>query len=85
MLVLSTLHNLLSQTLSLPDLHTAVLLTTEGQLVSFASHPSRSKDEILVAVGLSGEVWQETREQGYGMVDSEVSTRAFCYQTEPVG
>jgi hypothetical protein len=77
MLVLSTLHKLLSQILSLPDLHTAILLTTEGQLVSFATDPSRSKDEILVAVGLSGEVWQETREQGYGMVDSEVRHAMF--------
>jgi hypothetical protein len=77
MLVLSTLHRLLSQILTLPDLHTAVLLTTEGQLVSVASDPSRSKDDILVAVGLSGEIWQETQEQGYGMVDSEVSVYVF--------
>lgn len=72
MLVLSTLHNLLAQILSLPDLHTALLLTPEGQLVSFAAETSRPKDEILVVVGLSGEVWRETRGQGFGMVDSEV-------------
>ena len=72
MLVLSTLHKLLSQILTLPDLHTALLLTPEGQLVSFASDPARPKDEILVVVGLSGEVWRETRQQGFGMVDSEV-------------
>ncbi|THH19376.1 hypothetical protein EW146_g1786 [Bondarzewia mesenterica] len=72
MLVLSTLHKLLSQVLSLPDLHTAVLLTPEGQLVSCASDPSRCKDQIRVVVGLSGEVWQETGDQGIGMVDSEL-------------
>lgn len=72
MLVLSTLNSLLSQVLQPPDLHTAILLTPAGQLVSFASNPSRSKDEIRILVGLSGEVWQETREQRYGAVDSEV-------------
>lgn len=73
MLVLSALHNLLSQVLSLPTLHTAILLTPAGQLVSVASDPSRPKDEIRVVVGLSGEVWQETKDQGVGMVDSEVN------------
>jgi hypothetical protein len=77
MLVLSTLHKVLAQVLSLPDLHTVMLLTTEGQLVSFASDPSRCRDDVLVAVGLSGEVWHETREQRYGMVDSEVSVGRF--------
>jgi hypothetical protein len=72
MLVLSTLHNLLSQVLFLPHLHTAVLLTPAGQLVSVATDPARPKDEIRIIVGLAGEVWQETREQGFGMVDSEV-------------
>ena len=75
MLVLSTLHKLLSQILSLPELHTAVLLTPEGQLVSHASDPARPKDEILVVVGLSGEVWRETQEHTLGMVDSEVGGR----------
>lgn len=70
MLVLSSLHNLLSQVLSLPSLHTAVLFTPEGQLVSYAS--ARSKDEIRVVVGISGEIWQETKQQGIGMVDSEL-------------
>jgi hypothetical protein len=72
MLVLSALHKLLSQILSLPDLHTAVLLTPEGQLISAAYDPSRPKDDIRVIVGLCGEIWQETQEQGYGMIDSEV-------------
>lgn len=70
--MLSILHSLLSQILAPPYLHTAVLFTTSGELVSAASEPIRPKDEIRVIVGLSGEVWQETKEQGYGMVDSEV-------------
>ena len=74
MLLLSSLHNLLHQVLSLPELHTAVLFTPEGQLVSYASDSSTPKDEIRVLVGVSGEVWQETKQQcGIGMVDSEVS------------
>lgn len=72
MLVLSKLHELLSQVLDLPNLHTAALLTPEGQLVSFAAGPARSKDDVLVLVGLSGEIWQETDEQGVGMAESEV-------------
>jgi len=71
MLMLSVLHNLLAQVLS-RDLHTAVLLTPSGELVAYASEPQRPKDEIRVIVGLSGEVWQETKEEGVGMVDSEV-------------
>jgi len=56
----------------MPGLHTAVLMTTEGQLVSVACDSCRPKDEIRIVVGLSGEVWQETKEQGVGMVDSEL-------------
>lgn len=74
MLVLSTLHQLLSQILAHPHLHTAVLLTPSGELVSFASSFERPKDEIRVLVGLSGEIWRETRHHGFGMVDSEVQT-----------
>jgi hypothetical protein len=74
MLMLSILHSLLSQVLAPPHLHTAVLFTTSGELVSATSEPLRPKDEIRIVVGLSGEVWQETKEQGYGMVDSEVSS-----------
>jgi len=71
-LVLSTLHNLLFQLLALPELHTALLLTPEGQLISVASDPSRPKDKARIIAGVSGEVWQETREQGCGMVESEL-------------
>lgn len=70
MLLLSSLHNLLRQVLSLPELHTAVLFTPEGHLVSYAS--SKPKDEIRVLVGVSGEVWQETKQHGVGMVDGEI-------------
>ena len=74
MLMLSMLHSLLSQVLSPPNIHTALLFTPPGELVSVASQPTRSKDDIVVLVGVSAEVWQETREQGFGMVDSEVCT-----------
>jgi len=71
-LVLSTLHNLLTQLLSSPELHTAVLLTPGGQLISVAADASRPKDEARIVAGVSAEVWQETRQQGYGMVESEL-------------
>ncbi|KIY46321.1 hypothetical protein FISHEDRAFT_21420, partial [Fistulina hepatica ATCC 64428] len=72
MLVLSAIRDLLVQVLSPPDFHTAALFTPSGQLISYAVNPPRPKDKVRVVVGLSGEVWQETREQGYGVVDSEV-------------
>ncbi|EPT03468.1 hypothetical protein FOMPIDRAFT_1158999 [Fomitopsis schrenkii] len=72
MLNLSNLRNLLSQVLALPELHTVVLFTPEGQLVSFAADPYRPKDNVRVIVGLGGEVWKETKQQGIGMVDSEL-------------
>nr|GAT61377.1 predicted protein [Mycena chlorophos] len=72
MLVLSRLRESLQQVLVAPDLHTAILLSPSGQLISFASYPSRRKDDIRVIAGLSGEVWQETHEWGSGMVNSEL-------------
>ncbi|KAA1471416.1 hypothetical protein DENSPDRAFT_837406 [Dentipellis sp. KUC8613] len=72
MLVLSTLHKLLSKVLSPPQLHTAVLFTPSGQLVSSASSPTRSKDDIRVIVGVGSEVWQEIDAQGMGMAESEL-------------
>ncbi|EJC98785.1 uncharacterized protein FOMMEDRAFT_31784 [Fomitiporia mediterranea MF3/22] len=72
MLVLSSLNKLLGQVLSPPALHTAVLFTASGALVSFASAATRPKDDIRVLVGLASEVWAETREDGEGMVDSEL-------------
>ncbi|KAK2461497.1 hypothetical protein APHAL10511_005960 [Amanita phalloides] len=78
MLVLSTLHQLLSQFLSHPHLHTAVLLTPAGELVSSACCYERPKDDIRVLVGLSGEIWRETRHRGFGMVDSEMGRIAVA-------
>jgi len=72
MLVLSTLHRLLSHVLSHPHLHTAVLFTPAGELVCVASSDQRPKDDVRVLVGLSGEIWRETKETGYGMAESEL-------------
>ncbi|KAF8273798.1 hypothetical protein EI94DRAFT_1653996 [Lactarius quietus] len=72
MLVLATLHRLLSQVISSPGLHTAVLLTPNGQLVSYACDSTRSKDDVRLVVGLSSEIWLEVADQGIGMVDSEL-------------
>ncbi|KAI0271491.1 hypothetical protein BC834DRAFT_818695 [Gloeopeniophorella convolvens] len=72
MLVLSTLHRLLSQVIASPGLHTAVLLTPNGQLVSYACDSTRSKDDVRLVVGLSSEIWLEVADQGVGMVDSEL-------------
>jgi hypothetical protein len=72
MLVLATLHRLLSQVISSPGLHTAAILTPNGQLVSYACDDSRSKDDVRLVVGLSSEIWLEVADQGVGMVDSEV-------------
>ena len=72
MLNLANLRTLLSRVLDLPSLHTVVLFTPEGELVSYVSEPDRPKDRVRVIVGLSTEIWQETREQGVGRVDSQV-------------
>ncbi|KAH8110591.1 hypothetical protein DFH11DRAFT_754006 [Phellopilus nigrolimitatus] len=72
MLVLSSLNKLLAQVLAPPALHTAVLFTASGALVSFASASARPKDDVRVLVGLASEIWAETREDGEGLVDSEL-------------
>ncbi|THH09329.1 hypothetical protein EW145_g2086 [Phellinidium pouzarii] len=72
MLALSSLHKLLAQVLVPPALHTAVLFSSSGALVSFASIGARPKDDIRVLVGLASEIWAETWEDGEGMVDSEL-------------
>ncbi|KAG2122596.1 hypothetical protein DEU56DRAFT_718968, partial [Suillus clintonianus] len=79
MLNLPTLHTYLTQLLSPTDtIHTALLLTPEGAIVSFALlHLARSKDEIWILAGLSAEVWAETRceegdAKGMGMAESEL-------------
>lgn len=48
-----------------------MLLTVSGELVSYVAQPARCKDDIRVIAGLASEVWQETRDHGSGMVDSE--------------
>ena len=72
MLVLSNIHSLLTKILVLPQLHTAAVFTPAGQLICWVSEPIRPKDEVLLVVGLSGELWQGTREKGYGMLESDV-------------
>ncbi|KAI0715066.1 hypothetical protein C8Q76DRAFT_729462 [Earliella scabrosa] len=72
MLNLGNLRTLLSRVLDLPLLHTVVLFTPEGELVCYASEPNKTKDRVRVLVGLSTEIWQETREQNIGMVDCEL-------------
>ncbi|KAH9969174.1 hypothetical protein BC827DRAFT_1168242 [Russula dissimulans] len=72
MLVLATLHRVLSQVICSPGLHTAALFTPKGQLVSYACDSTRSKDDVRLVVGLSSEIWLEVADQGIGMVDSEL-------------
>lgn len=79
MLNLTNLRLLLAQALSTGGANTAALFTPEGQLVSFASEPPRPKDEVRVLVGLSSEIWQESRDDGAGMADSEVSDCMRCF------
>ncbi|KAG0698445.1 isoprenoid synthase domain-containing protein [Suillus ampliporus] len=78
MLNLPTLHTYLTQLLSPTDtIHTALLLTPEGAVVSFACSSTASSNEIWILAGLSAEVWAETRGEegdgkGMGMVESEL-------------
>ncbi|PCH34108.1 hypothetical protein WOLCODRAFT_113183 [Wolfiporia cocos MD-104 SS10] len=72
MLNLTNLRNLLSQVLSFPSIHTVALFTPQGHLVSFAGDPHKPKDHVRVVVGLSSEAWQETKDQGIGMIESEL-------------
>ncbi|KAH0591195.1 hypothetical protein H2248_001287 [Termitomyces sp. 'cryptogamus'] len=71
MIVLSTLHNVLSQAVT-AQLHTAALLTRSGQLIAFATEGGRRpKDEVRMVVGVAMEMWQETQEE-CSMVESEL-------------
>ncbi|KAI6163760.1 hypothetical protein EDD17DRAFT_1475620 [Pisolithus thermaeus] len=95
MLVLQSLHNYLAQVLSPPSIHTALLVTPEGALVSYAPTPLtatqgdlgrvRSKDEVRKVAGLSAEVWAETRgvEGEEGMVESELGRILVFAVEEP--
>ncbi|KIK70498.1 hypothetical protein GYMLUDRAFT_253872 [Collybiopsis luxurians FD-317 M1] len=69
MLKLSTLHTYLSQVLDLPDLHTAILLTPAGQLISYASDPSHSKEDVRLVVGLGAGSFLEVEEQGFATLE----------------
>ena len=79
MLNLAIFRKLLTQVLSGPEIHTAVLSTLSGSLISYASlnDISSTKKEIRLIVGLSGEIWGETREDpsadDVGMAECEVS------------
>ena len=81
MLVLAQFRRLLSQILSTSDdeIHTAVLSTPAGGLVSFASlrEVSPNKAEIRTMVGMCGEIWSECKgdkeSEGVGMAECEVS------------
>ena len=75
MLNLVNLRTLLSKVLDPPTLHTVALFTPEGELICCETGPYKTKDHVRVIVGLSTEVWQETKEENAGMVDSEVRLR----------
>ncbi|KAL4252449.1 hypothetical protein ABKN59_002708 [Abortiporus biennis] len=72
MLNLNNLRSLLAQLLSQSPVRIAALLSPEGKLVSYAADLATPKDEVRVIVGLSSEIWQETKDQGVGMVESEL-------------
>jgi hypothetical protein len=74
MLNLVHLHQILRQVLCSEDaLHTAILMTKNGHLISYASTPvSCPKDKIYLVIGLGIEVWQEEKARGLGVIDSEV-------------
>jgi hypothetical protein len=61
MLVLGSLQALLTQLVSPPSLHTAIILTPQGHLIAYNSSasPPLSEDNLRIIVGLSGEVWRE--------------------------
>jgi hypothetical protein len=72
MLVLSVLQQRLLQTLQPPKLHTAVLFTPAGQLISAATDTSRPKDDIFLIVSTGVEAWQESKDQDHAMIEIEV-------------
>lgn len=63
MLVLATFQKLLTQVLSPPNIHTVVLSSLNGHLISYVSSRKveDTKDEIRMIVGLAWEVWNESR------------------------
>jgi len=65
MLNLATLHTYLSQLITPPSVHTALLISPEGALVSYATDPAhpQPKDEVWAVAALAAETWAETRAQ----------------------
>ena len=76
MLVLSTLTKLLGQIIS-EDVHIAILTTTSGGLVSYETYGVQPRDRIRVLIGLSAEIWSKSREEEFGMAESEVRVCIF--------
>ncbi|PAV22678.1 terpenoid [Pyrrhoderma noxium] len=72
MLVLSSFNKLLSHVLAPPTLHTAVIFSPSGELIAFESSRARPKDDVRVLVGVASDIWAETRDDGEGMVESEL-------------
>lgn len=79
MLVLSSFNKLLSHVLAPPTLHTAVIFSPSGELIAFESSRARPKDDVRVLVGVASDIWAETRDDGEGMVESEVSSLLFSH------
>src|ERR1700761_4622799 len=80
MLVLSTFRRLLSQVLTdKEDIHTAVLATPTGNLVSYASQRdvSSTKAEIRTIIGLACEIWGEEEKEDTVMAETDVSYKSF--------
>jgi hypothetical protein len=75
MLVLSTLHDLLSQLITPLDLHIAALLTPSGQLVSYAAAPSQTKDDARVLAAVGAQIWQSKSRQSPSEQSAENEAR----------
>ncbi|KIJ53580.1 hypothetical protein M422DRAFT_201775 [Sphaerobolus stellatus SS14] len=72
MLNLSALRTVLSSVVSPPRLHTVVLFTPSGDLIAHAESTQSSRDNMRLLVGVAAEVWATVREEGVGMVESEL-------------
>lgn len=84
MLVLSTFRRLLSQVLTDDnDIHTAVLATPTGNLVSYASkrEVDETKTEIRTLVGLACEIWADEEKEESVMAETEVRSE---WESRPV-
>lgn len=82
MLVLATFRRLLSQVLTSPDdIHTAVLTTPTGNLVSYSSlrEVDKTKSEIRTVIGLACEIWGEDGKEDSVMAETEVSPKRLVF------